>query len=64
MSLEPSRKEDFEYVFKIVLACVCEQNGNAKRLAKPFSRALWGEGALWDKMAHRDSGNSDTLLIL
>jgi hypothetical protein len=40
---------------------VCEQNGNAKHLATLFSSALWGEGALRDKLAHRSSGNSNTL---
>jgi hypothetical protein len=39
---------------------VCEGNGIAKHLATPFSRALWGQGALWDKLAHRGRGNSNT----
>jgi hypothetical protein len=44
VSLELSRNEDSEYVFLIFLA-FSEQNGNTKRLATPFFRALWEEGA-------------------
>jgi hypothetical protein len=61
VSLELSRNEDFENVFKKICKHAYEQNDNAKHLATPFSRALWGKGTLWDKVAHRDSGNSNTL---
>jgi hypothetical protein len=43
VSLELSRNEDSEYVFKYFYP-VCERNGKAKHLATPFSRDLWGEG--------------------
>jgi hypothetical protein len=41
---------------------VCEPNGNAKHPAKPFlqSGGKGGGGVLWDRLAHRGSGNSNT----
>jgi hypothetical protein len=46
VSLEPSGNADSEYSSKFFLH-VCEQNGIAKCLATPFSRALGGGGANW-----------------
>jgi hypothetical protein len=40
---------------------VCVQNRKANHLATPFSRALGERRALWEKLAHIDSGNSITL---
>jgi hypothetical protein len=51
--LEPSRNEDAEYVFQIVIACLlkkwqCKMSGNTI-----FQSLFGGGGSLWDKLVHR-----------
>jgi hypothetical protein len=60
MSLEPSGNEDYQYVFKIVLACLL-----TKRQCNTIFQSLLGGGrALWDKLAHRGSGNGNIFVNL
>jgi hypothetical protein len=45
------------------LYVVCEQNSNVKCPATPFSATWEGGGMLWDKLAHRSNGSSNTFGI-
>jgi hypothetical protein len=61
VSLEPPENENSEYALKFVSMSVNETA--TKMSCNTISYSL-GQGSLWNKLAHRDTGNSNTAILI